>query len=73
MSRSPIEIMVDKACGITSGDLATTRVKTRLDHATEALLAVADAAVAWSENPSNESETALLRAVAAWKVFDDSL
>jgi hypothetical protein len=45
-SRSPIEMMVDKACGYDPTK-DTTEVKEPLADEAKALLAVADAAVAW--------------------------
>ena len=48
MARSPIEMMVDKACGITAEDLARPALKPRdIDHDTKALMDVGTAAVAW--------------------------
>jgi len=51
--RSPIEMMVDKACGITAEDLARPPPEPRPpldeDKVTKALLRLADAAGAWSD------------------------
>jgi hypothetical protein len=50
MARSPIEMMVDKACGITAEDLARPAPKPRdLDADTKALMAVGTAAVKWAK------------------------
>lgn len=48
MARSPIEMMVDKACGLTADDLAQPApVRRNVDHDTEALMNVGTAAVEW--------------------------
>ena len=48
MARSPIEMMVDKACGVTAEDLMRPVPKGRdIDHNTKALMDVGAAAVAW--------------------------
>lgn len=48
MARSPIEMMVDKACGMTAEDLARPAPTPRdVDADTKALMDVGNAAVAW--------------------------
>lgn len=48
MVRSPIEMMVDKACGVTAEELVRPAPKPRdVDHDTKALMDVGTAAVAW--------------------------
>lgn len=47
-ARSPIEMMVDKACGVTAEDLARpSPAVSVVDSGTQALMNVGDAAVAW--------------------------
>jgi hypothetical protein len=48
VARSPIEMMVDRACGITEASPPPPQRPTP-DEQTEALLAVCDAAVTWLE------------------------
>ena len=48
MARSPIEMMVDKACGLTAEDLARPAPKPRnVDYDTKVLMDVGNAAAAW--------------------------
>jgi hypothetical protein len=48
MARSPIEMMIDKACGMTAEDLAKPAPPPRdLDADTKALMDVGTAAVQW--------------------------
>ena len=48
MARSPIEMMIDKACGITADDLARPAPKPcDVDADAKALMDVGTAAVAW--------------------------
>ena len=70
MARSPIEMMVDKACGVTAADLARPVPKPRdVDDDTKALMDVGTAAVAWLKLRDNgtlarrvKAETALAEA-----------
>ena len=67
MTRSPIEMMVDKACGLTADDLSKHAPKPRdVDQDTKALMDVGNAAVAWLKLRDNgtlarrvKAETAL--------------
>ncbi len=83
MSRSPIQMMVDQACGFDPN--APKPKPVTLDAETKALLAVVDAAEVWwkgrrpisfrlaqhlknpTVNCTDDAEVALARAVAAWK------
>lgn len=48
MTRSPIEMAIDRACGVTAEDLARPAPKPRdVDADTKALMNVGTAAVAW--------------------------
>lgn len=48
MARSPIEMLIDKACDVTAEDLALPAPKRRdVDHDTQALMDVGTAAVEW--------------------------
>ncbi len=61
MPRSPIEMMVDKACGVDPNALrATLRPNlVALDAEAQALLSVADAAKSWWEAGERGEVTAL--------------
>lgn len=56
MSRSPIEMMVDKACGF---DPEAPRAAEQATEEVSALLMVADAALAWWRNPGDKEADAL--------------
>jgi hypothetical protein len=58
---SPIELLVDKACGITEID--------KNDMPELTLLALADAAKDWKIFPSVENEYKLREAVEAWETI----
>ena len=74
-ARSPIEMMVDRACGVDPAN-DTLRIhkpmrKKDIDPAAQALLAVADASVKWWRKVSksmraNAIDHELMRAVEAW-------
>lgn len=72
MSRSPIEIMIDEACGVTGpGAIKPPRVLD-VDDAAQALMGVGDLAVAWlaatrggDEVARDVAEAALRRAAEA--------
>lgn len=62
---SPIESMIDKACGFDRGAFERSQ-KEELDKEAALLLAVADAAVAWLyRTPNNEDELSVKLADAA--------
>lgn len=68
MHRSPIEMMIDKACGVTAEDLVRPppkRAVQAMDRETQALLNVADAAKAWHLDPSRDGSAAALHAACA--------
>jgi hypothetical protein len=69
MPRSPIEIMIDQACGVVS-DQQEQHPIYRPSALSELLLAVADAAEDWYMAHSKEelaaAEQALTAAVAKW-------
>jgi hypothetical protein len=72
-ARSPIETMVDQACGLTPSDLAKPAPPARdIDHDAAVLAAVGNAAVAWlklrdSKSPAKraKAEQALVDATKA--------
>ncbi len=72
--RSPIEMMVDKACGVTAEDLelqvTVAKPPLQLDKVTKALMRVADASMQWADARSlghdmKRHENRLHRAVNA--------
>ena len=68
MRRSPIEMMVDNACGVTPEDLARPAPKPNvqeLDRETQALLKLADAAKAWHLDPGRDGGVPALHAACA--------
>lgn len=63
MARSPIEMMVDKACGVTAEDLARPTPKgPDIDHDTKALMDVGTAAVAWLNLRDNSTRGKFIEA-----------
>ena len=63
MARSPIEMMIDKVCGVTAEDLARpARQIQAVDSETQALMDVADAAVAWLELRDNSTRAKYIEA-----------
>lgn len=66
MARSPIEMMIDKVCGVTPEDLARTKREIRaVDSDTQALMNVADAAVAWLKLRDNSTQEKYVKAELA--------
>ncbi len=72
---SPIEMMVDKACGVDVAACHPSRpVAAELDEAAKALLAVADCAVAWRKETigslgQTHIDMELMKAVKQWMKF----
>ncbi len=66
--RSPIEMMVDQACGFDPSKEQPVQNIQRLDEATKALLEVADAAKSWRNGfvPRTSREKRLVAAVDKW-------
>lgn len=69
MPRSPIDIMIDRACGIPDGAPirpAAVRKEKRLPREAQVLLNLADAAEAWHLDPDCSATDKLHEACAEW-------
>ena len=63
MARSPLETMIDKACGVTAEDLARPTLKKRdIDRDAQALMDVGTAAVAWVKLRDSSTRTKFIEA-----------
>ena len=66
MARSPIEMMIDKACGVTQEDLAQPAPEIpTVGSSAKALMNVGDAAVAWLKLRDNSTQEKYVKAELA--------